>query len=160
MKCGIGQDSHRFEGEDTGKPLLLGGVLFPGEPGLAGNSDADVVLHAICNAVSGVSGRNVLGAEADRMLAEQGAACSASYVRAALDGLKGFAVAHVSIAIECARPMIAPRTDEMRASIARIVGIEPASVGITATSGEGLTAFGRGLGVQATCIVTCEPTRI
>ena len=175
MRCGIGQDSHRFEvpcgtapsaGDmdgsaadhaGGGKPLLLGGVPFPGEPGLEGNSDADVVLHALCNAISGVSGRNVLGAEADRMLGELGIANSEAYVRAALDGLEGFAVTHASFAIECARPRIEPRIDEMRANIARILGVGQTGVGITATSGEGLTAFGRGLGVQALCIVTCAP---
>ena len=155
MKCGIGQDSHRFDG--AAKPLVLGGVAFPGEPGLEGNSDADVVLHALCNAISGATGHNVLGAEADRMLRDHGESDSEAYVRAALGGLAGYAVTHVSIAIECSRPRIAPRADEMRANIARIVGVGPGSVGITATSGEGLTAFGQGLGVQAICIVTCAP---
>ena len=60
MKAAIGQDSHRFE-ESLGKPLILGGVVFPGEPGLLANSDGDVVLHAINNAVSGITGLNILG---------------------------------------------------------------------------------------------------
>ncbi|MFR3992086.1 MAG: 2-C-methyl-D-erythritol 2,4-cyclodiphosphate synthase [Angelakisella sp.] len=60
MKAAIGQDSHRFE-ETPGKPLILGGVVFPGEVGLLANSDGDVVLHAITNAVSGITGRNILG---------------------------------------------------------------------------------------------------
>ena len=60
MKAAIGQDSHRFE-ETPGKPLILGGVVFPGETGLLANSDGDVVLHAITNAVSGITGRNTCG---------------------------------------------------------------------------------------------------
>ena len=66
MKAAIGQDSHRFE-ESLGKPLILGGVVFPGEPGLLANSDGDVVLHAITNAVSGITGPNILGKIADEM---------------------------------------------------------------------------------------------
>ena len=66
MKAAIGQDSHRFE-EGYGKPLILGGVVFPGETGLLANSDGDVVLHAITNAVSGITGRNILGRVADEM---------------------------------------------------------------------------------------------
>ena len=66
MKAAIGQDSHRFE-ESLGKPLILGGVVFPGEPGLLANSDGDVVLHAITNAVSGITGQNILGKIADEM---------------------------------------------------------------------------------------------
>lgn len=66
MKAAIGQDSHRFE-EGYGKPLILGGVVFSGEVGLLANSDGDVVLHAITNAVSGITGRNILGRVADEM---------------------------------------------------------------------------------------------
>ena len=55
----IGQDSHRFELENPAKPLILGGLTITGSPGLAGNSDADVVLHALTNAISGLSGINI-----------------------------------------------------------------------------------------------------
>ena len=70
MKAAIGQDSHRFE-ETPGKRLILGGVVFPGEVGLLANSDGDVVLHAITNAVSGITGRNILGRVADEMCHHQ-----------------------------------------------------------------------------------------
>ena len=61
MKVAIGEDSHRFDFEDKNKKLILGGVLFTNYPPLAGNSDADVVLHAITNAISGITGKNILG---------------------------------------------------------------------------------------------------
>ena len=79
MKAAIGQDSHRFE-ETPGKPLILGGVVFPGEVGLLANSDGDVVLHAITNAVSGITGRNILGRVADEMC-QSGITDSAEYLR-------------------------------------------------------------------------------
>ena len=153
MKAAIGQDSHRFE-ENPGKPLVLGGVLFPGEPGLLANSDGDVVLHAVTNAVSGITGVNVLGGPADA-LCRTGITDSAVYLPKALEPLRG-RISHLSISVECARPHITPRIPAMRENIARLLGIVPEAVGITATSGEGLTDFGRGLGISVFCILTVE----
>ena len=153
MKAAIGQDSHRFE-ENLGKPLVLGGVLFPGEPGLLANSDGDVVLHAVTNAVSGITCVNVLGGPADE-LCRAGIIDSAVYLQKALESLQG-RISHLSISMECARPRITPRIPAMRENIARLLGIAPEAVGITATSGEGLTDFGRGLGISVFCILTVE----
>ena len=153
MKAAIGQDSHRFE-ENPGKPLVLGGVLFPGEPGLLANSDGDVVLHAVTNAVSGITCVNVLGGPADA-LCRTGITDSAVYLQKALEPLRG-RISHRSISVECARPRIAPRIPAMRENIARLLGVVPEAVGITATSGEGLTDFGRGLGISVFCILTVE----
>ena len=150
IKVGIGQDSHRFGGD---KPLILGGVAIPGEVGLEGNSDADVVLHALCNAISGVSGEVVLGPVTDRMCRE-GTTDSAAYVQEALKTLKDYKVAHVSVSLECLQPRITPHIDAMRRRIAELLDIETRDVGITATSGEGLTAFGRGEGIQAFVALT------
>ena len=153
MKAAIGQDSHRFE-ENPGKPLVLGGVLFPGEPGLLANSDGDVVLHAVTNAVSGITCVNVLGGPADA-LCRAGITDSAVYLHKALEPLRG-RISHLSISMECARPRITPRIPAMRENIARLLGVVPEAVGITATSGEGLTDFGRGLGISVFCILTVE----
>ena len=111
MKAAIGQDSHRFE-ETPGKPLVLGGVLFPGEPGLLANSDGDVVLHAVTNAVSGITCVNVLGGPADA-LCRTGITDSAVYLQKALEPLRG-RISHLSISVECARPHITPRIPAMR----------------------------------------------
>lgn len=152
MRAAIGQDSHRFE-ERSGKPLVLGGVVFPEEPcGLLANSDGDVVLHALTNAVSGITGRNVLGAPADA-LCRKGVTDSRAYLALALEDLKE-PVSHVSFSIEAAHPKIAPRIDAMKASVAALLGTDPSRVGITATTGEGLTDFGRGLGISVFCILT------
>lgn len=153
MRAAIGQDSHRFE-ESSGKPLILGGVVFPGEVGLLANSDGDVVLHAVTNAVSGITCRNVLGAAADEMC-RSGITDSAEYLKAALRSLQG-KICHVSISIECARPKISPMIPQMRQSIAGLLGTAPENIGITATSGEGLTDCGRGLGISVLCILTVE----
>jgi 2-C-methyl-D-erythritol 2,4-cyclodiphosphate synthase len=155
-KTGIGQDSHRFEVDGSGKKLMLGGVHVPGCPGLSGNSDADVVLHALVNAISGVSGENILGKKTDAMCLEQGVTDSAAYVKAALATLGAFRINHVSVSVEGKRPILSPHIDSIKASIAKLLGIAPPDVGLTATSGEGLTAFGRGEGIQAFVIVTAE----
>lgn len=152
MRAAIGQDSHRFE-EKEGKALVLGGVVFPEEPrGFLANSDGDVLLHALTNAVSGITGKNVLGAPADR-LCRAGITDSRVYLAEALKDLDS-PILHVSFSIEGLHPKIAPRADEIRASVAKLLGISPAQVGITATTGEGLTDFGRGLGVSVFCIIT------
>ena len=151
---GIGQDSHRFNPDNTDKPLVLGGLVIPGCPGLIGNSDADVVLHAVVNAVSGVSTVNVLGAVSDRMCLEQGIRDSAAYLAEALKHLHAMRPVHLSVSLECARPKLEAHIPEMRIRLAELLGLAPTHVGITATSGEGLSAFGRGEGIFCTAVLT------
>lgn len=155
FKVAIGQDSHRFE-EKSGKKLMLGGVAFEGYPGLLGNSDADVVLHAITNAISGITCVNILGKISDDLCLKEGITDSRVYVEKALSTMKDKEIVHVSISIEALRPKIAPRIDDMRGSIAGLLGINSQSVGITATTGEGLTEFGRGNGIFCTVILTIQ----
>ncbi|MBN1578794.1 MAG: 2-C-methyl-D-erythritol 2,4-cyclodiphosphate synthase [Chitinispirillaceae bacterium] len=150
----IGQDSHRFEPESTVKPLMLGGVHLPDAPGLAGNSDADVILHALCNALSGLSGSTVLGTRTDTLCNEQRIIDSRVYVREALSTLKGIEPVHVSISVEARRPHLSRHSDAIRQSIAGLLSLPIERVGLTATSGEGLTAFGSGEGIQAFVIVS------
>lgn len=159
-KAAIGQDSHRFAAQmpeqaqiDERRTLILGGVEFPGEPPLEGNSDCDVVLHALCNAISGITCVNILGEVADRMCLVEGITDSSAYVKEAMKYLGADKIVHVSFSIECARPAISPKIREMREYIASLLGIGTGGVGITATSGEGLTDFGRGLGIQVFCII-------
>lgn len=157
-KTGIGQDSHRIR-ETRDKPFVLGGVTFDEPFHLEGNSDSDVILHAITNAISGVTGRPILGPVADA-LCKTGVTDSAEYLKVALGDLGriGYRVAHVSVSVECLRPKIIPKMDAIRARVAALLGVTVADVGVTATTGEGLTDFGKGLGVQAFAVVTAERT--
>lgn len=148
FKCAIGQDSHRFEPDGSSKPLMLGGVHISGYPGLEGNSDADVVLHALTNAISGVSGVNVLGKITDAMCS-QGISDSSEYVKKARASLGSIRITHVSVSIEGCRPKLASYIAAMKNKIAELCEIQNSDVGITATTGEGLTSFGRGEGLQA-----------
>jgi len=153
IKTGLGQDSHRFT-PDTTKKLILGGVIFENGQPLLGNSDADVVLHALANAISGVTGVNILGAVSDKLCLEQGVTDSRVYVQEALKFLRGWKICHVSFSIEAKLPKITPKIVEMKSSIANLLNLTLDDVGITATTGEELTDFGRGEGIQVFCIIT------
>lgn len=154
MKVAIGQDSHRIDDNHKEKKLLLGGIEFPADYSLLGNSDADVVLHAITNAISGITCKNVLGRITDDMC-RNGIINGEEYVKEALKYLEE-KIVHISMSIECLRPKISPKIEEMRKNIARILQIEGTSVGITATTGEGLTEFGKGNGISVFVILTVE----
>ena len=149
----IGQDSHRFENKSSNKPLVLGGVLIENHQGLMGNSDADVVLHAITNAISGVTGINILGSVADEMCNTHGITDSKEYLLEALKYLKK-EICHVSISVECKTPHLEKIMPAMKKNIASILNLKVSNIGITATTGEGLTDFGKGLGIQSFCIIS------
>ena len=154
MKVAIGQDSHRFDFDDKNKNLILGGIVFENHTPLSGNSDADVVLHSITNAVSGITCKNILGKIADDMC-KSGITDSEEYLKEALKYLNE-KIIHLSISIECKTPKISPKIEDMRKNIARILNISENSVGITATTGEGLTEFGKGNGISVFSIITVE----
>jgi len=81
MKVGIGQDSHRFDFDNKDKKLVLGGVVLEGYPPLKGNSDADVILHSLTNAISGVTCVNILGKISDELCLEKGITDSKVYLK-------------------------------------------------------------------------------
>lgn len=151
-RVGLGQDSHRF---DVKKPLILAGVRVADAGGLAGNSDSDVILHSLCNALSSAIGSDSLSTWADKMC-RQGIKNSQKYVEVVFKKIKAkkFEVLNVSISVEAKKPKIQLEiASQMRGVIARLLEIDREQVGITFTSGEGLTAFGKGLGVQSICVV-------
>lgn len=156
MKVGIGQDSHRFDFEDKEKKLILGGVVFDDAPPLEGNSDADVILHSITNAISGVTCVNILGPISDDLCLNKGIKDSKVYLKEALKYLKDSRILHLSISIECLIPKITPKIPELRKSLSELLNMPENSIGITATTGEGLTAFGQGKGIQVFSCITVE----
>ncbi|HOT45584.1 MAG TPA: 2-C-methyl-D-erythritol 2,4-cyclodiphosphate synthase [Spirochaetota bacterium] len=156
IRTGFGMDSHRFAAGDT-KKLILGGVEIPGEPGFEANSDGDVVFHALFNAVSQALGEGSISYFADP-LCRKGVTDSGEYLAVIRDimGQRGYAIGNIGIMLEGSRPRIAGREGPMKDRIAGIFTITPDRIGITATSGEGLTDFGRGLGMQCFCVVTLQ----
>jgi 2-C-methyl-D-erythritol 2,4-cyclodiphosphate synthase len=154
VRVGLGQDSHRFS-VDAGRPLVLGGVVVPGVGGLDGNSDADVVLHALCRALEQAIGEDGFSRYADEM-SRNGVNDSREYVKVAIARVAGagYAVNNVGLTIEARTPKIAPLQQALKESVATLLRIAPGAVGINASTGEDLTAFGRGEGIQAFAIVS------
>lgn len=156
QRVGIGQDSHRFCSQGTSKLCVIGGIVFESEPGFAANSDGDVVLHAICNAITSLTGVYILGGIADELCEQDGITDSRLYLEEALKTLGKQKIIHLAITIEAQRPKMKKRLDAMRKNIAMIMNLNVKQVGITVTSGEGLTNFGCGDGVQCICIITTQ----
>jgi 2-C-methyl-D-erythritol 2,4-cyclodiphosphate synthase len=154
IKVGIGQDSHRFS-KDKKKSLILGGVEFSDEIGLEGNSDGDVVIHALCNALGSAIGKGSLSVYADKMF-ENRITDSAEYLKVALSQVEevGYEINNISISIEAQKPKIEASKFKIKTRLADLTKINEDCVGITATTGENLTAFGRGEGVQVFVIVS------
>lgn len=153
-KVGIGQDSHRFLPQEVSKPCVIGGLIFEDTPGLSADSDGDVVFHAICNAISSITGVPILGGIAIDLCLKNGITDSQIYLEKALETLGTLKIRHVALAIEGKRPHFEEKIVCMRKHIAKIMNIEFESVGLTATSGDGLTDFGCGEGLQCFCILT------
>lgn len=154
IRTGIGQDSHRFLPEDSTKPCIIGGLIFEEVPGLSADSDGDVVYHAICNAISSVTGVPILGGIAIDLCHKDGITDSQVYVERALETLGRQKIEHVALTIEGKRPRLQKRIPEMCEKVAAVLKLDISQVGITITSGDGLTSFGLGEGLQAFCIIT------
>lgn len=157
IRTGIGQDSHRFLSPESTKPCIMGGVIFENTPGFNANSDGDVVFHALCNAISSLTGRLILGELADDLCLKDGITDSEVYLREAMKTLVDQKVTHVAITIEAKKPKLKEKIPEMRHKIAAIMELHVSQIGITATTGEGLTDVGCGDGVQCFALITtCE----
>lgn len=153
-RVGIGQDSHRFLPPDSSKPCIVGGVIFEETPGMAADSDGDVILHAICNAITSLTGVPILGGIAIDLCHKDGITDSSVYLEKALETLGKQKITHVALSLEGKRPHFQKKSEEICAKIASLLKIGRSQVGITATSGDGLTEFGLGNGLQCLCILT------
>lgn len=152
MRVGIGYDIHRLV---RGKKLILGGTEIPFEKGLDGHSDADVLTHAICDALLGASGMGDIGAhfpDSDpaykdiysiRMLERTWEKVSKKYPR----------IFNIDATVFAEAPRLGPFRRSMVEPIARALGISPELVNIKATTTEGLGVVGRGDGIAAMCVV-------
>ncbi len=153
----IGQDSHRFE-EGTYDPaensIKLGGYDVPHTRKYSANSDGDVILHAVTNAISEATCINILGGKADKICLEDGIKDSRVYLEEALKDLADEKITRLSITIECLEPKLKKHIPGIRTSLSKILGLEENRIGITATTGEGLTGFGRGEGIQVFACMT------
>ena len=155
FKVGIGQDSHRFLEHSSGKPCVIGGVIFDQVPGLDADSDGDVVLHSLCNAITSIIHVPLLGGLCIEMC-KSGVTDSRSYVKKGLEFFKEYEILHVAFTIEGSRPRMQHKSLEIRRSVSQLVDVNIEDVGITFTSGDGLTDFGKGLGLMCYCTLTAR----
>lgn len=156
VRTGLGQDSHRFLPPESSKPCIIGGLIFDNVPGFNASSDGDVVYHAICNSITSLTGVLILGDIADELCLVNGITDSEVYLREAMKTLGSQKITHIAISIEAKRPKFKERLFEMRTKISQVMGLDISQVGITATSGEGLTDFGCGDGIQCFALVTTQ----
>ena len=152
-RTGIGWDSHRLV---AGRPLILGGVQVESELGLDGHSDADVLTHAVIDALLGAAGLGDIGAHFPDTDPQFRDADSIGLLRGtcALVGEAGFAVENVDTTVMLEAPKIGPLREEMRSRLAEAMGLEASAVNVKATTGEGMDAVGRGEGAAAIAIAT------
>lgn len=153
-RVGIGYDIHPFA---AGRRMILCGVEFPGEEGLAGHSDADVALHAVADALLGAAGLGDIGEHFPPSDERWRDADSGDLLRAVVDRLAPrFVVGNVDLTIVGERPRIGPRRQEMRARIAELLEIGVDLVNVKATTNERLGALGRGEGLAALAVALLE----
>ena len=155
MRIGHGYDVHRLA---EGRKLILGGVDIPWEKGLLGHSDADVLTHAVMDALLGAAGLGAIGQhfpDTDPAYAGADSLKLLEHVVALLRE-RGFAVGNVDATILAQRPKLAPHIPRMRDNLARVMGIDPGRVNVKATTEEGLGFTGSGEGIAAHGVALIE----
>jgi 2-C-methyl-D-erythritol 2,4-cyclodiphosphate synthase len=153
---GIGYDCHPLI---AGRPLVIGGVQIDHDLGLMGHSDADVLTHAVIDAILGACALGDIGQRFPDTDPRYAGADSLGLLRAtvALARESGFAVAHVDATVVLERPRLAPVRELMRANLAGALGIDLGHVSVKATRGEGMGFVGRGEGAAAMAVATVAP---
>lgn len=150
-RVGIGTDLHRTQ---PGRPLVLGGVTIESPFGLAGHSDADVVLHAVIDALLGAAGQPDIGELFPDTDPRYRGADSRALLKTALSRVRaaGYGVANVDIIIHAERPKLSAHKDAIRLSVSQLLDISGDRVGVKAKTGEGVDAVGRGEAIGCTAV--------
>ena len=155
MRVGFGYDSHRFE---EGRRLVLGGVEFPGERGLKGHSDADVLIHAIIDALLGAAALGDIGSHFPDTDSKWEGADSAKLLTAVVAEVAaaGYRVGNVDATVICERPKLRPKVDAIRVRLSQILNISTTQLSIKGKTNEKLDDVGAGLGVEVHAVVLLE----
>lgn len=155
MRVGIGYDVHRLV---DGRKLIIGGIEIPHPKGLLGHSDADVLLHAISDALLGAASLGDLGSHFPDTDPRTKNASSIDLLSAVTDKIRkaGFRVNNIDAVVIAEEPKLMPHREKMQATISRILGIDPGAVNLKATTEEGLGFTGKKEGIAAWAVVTLQ----
>ncbi len=147
-KIGFGFDAHRFS-KDT--KLIIGGVEIPFEYGLKGHSDADVLSHALCDALLGALGEGDIGSHFPDSDPKYKGMSSLVFLKEAMALLneRGFEIENLDSVIVCEKPKIAPHIKQIKETLSQVLGISVKSLGIKATTTDQMGFTGRGEGIAA-----------
>ncbi len=158
FRTGHGLDVHRFAAPEAGRPLVLMGCPIPHDRGLEGHSDADVMLHALMDALLGAAGLGDIGQHFPDTDAAYKGADSAQLLRRVMADLqaRGWRVVNADVLLIGERPKIGPHREAMRERIAPLLGLETAALNVKATTTEKLGFTGRGEGLAAQAVVLIE----
>ena len=158
LRVGQGFDVHRFADPAEGRPLMLMGVAVPHDRGLRGHSDADVMLHALMDALLGAAGLGDIGEHFPDTDPAYRGADSAGLLAAVMASLAdgGWRVVNADVCLIGERPKLAPHRDAMRARIAPLLGLTPQELNVKATTTEKLGFTGRGEGLAAQAVVLLQ----
>jgi len=156
MRIGQGSDVHALV---EGRKLIIGGVTIPFAKGLAGHSDADVLVHAVCDALLGAAALGDIGRHFPDTDPKYRNADSRAFLREVSAKVReaGFAIANVDATIHAEAPKMAPHIGAMIANLAADLGVPPGRVNVKAKTAERLGAIGRGDGIAAEAIALLEP---
>ena len=158
MRIGYGYDSHRFA---VGRRLVLGGVEFPGEVGLAGHSDADVLVHAIVDALLGAAALGDIGSHFPDTDPRWKDADSTEMLAAVVKEIRaaGYKVANVDATVICERPKIGPCVELIRERLAAVTNVGKGRISVKGKTNERLDDVGAGLGIAVHAVCLLEETR-
>ena len=155
MRVGIGYDIHRLV---KGRPLILGGVPIAHEKGLLGHSDADVLVHAICDALLGAAGLGDIGLhfpDTDPQYKDISSLKLLSRTCGMLTD-KGFRIVNLDSVLFAESPKVGPHRQSMQTTLAKVMNIAPDAISVKATTTEGLGVIGKGEGIAAMCMALIE----
>ena len=155
MRIGFGYDSHRFE---EGRRLVLGGVEFPGETGLKGHSDADVLIHAIIDALLGAAALGDIGSHFPDTDPKWKDADSAKLLEVVMREIRtaGYQVANVDATVICERPKLRPHAELIRDRLANVMNIGKGRISVKGKTNEKMDDVGAGLGIEVHAVALLE----
>jgi 2-C-methyl-D-erythritol 2,4-cyclodiphosphate synthase len=155
IRTGLGHDKRRFLPDINEKRCTIGGVIFSEIPGFVGKSDGDPVYHAICSSIETLIGIPLLGSGVvGDMFHKDGITNSKLFAEKALSLLQGQKITHIAISIEGSRPLLYAYFYQIRSNIAALANIHVQQVGISASSGRGLSDCSCGDGIDVMCLIT------